>query len=101
MGMVLLAFTSKTARSFVSAMPHGPAVDGAVFGRKEQALFIWGINPTAFGPIVNRSEDPARGFVLYKHESVGRVCILYTISDQTLEGICVIKVESAKCRKSL
>ena len=38
-------------------------------------LRVWsiyvGINPTAFGPIVDGSEGPARGFTLYKHEPIG------------------------------
>ena len=34
---------------------------------------IWGKNPTTFGAIVDRSVGPARGFILYKNESVGRV----------------------------
>ena len=31
------------------------------------------IMPTAFGPIVDRSEGAARAFILHKHEPVGRV----------------------------
>jgi hypothetical protein len=35
-------------------------------------MFIRGIIPAAFGPIVDRSDGAARGSILYKHEPVGR-----------------------------
>ena len=36
----------------------------------------WDIIPTAFCPIVDRSEDVARGFILYKQESVEQMFII-------------------------
>ena len=39
--------------------------------------FIWGINRTEFGPIVDRSEGPAWGFILYKYSPYGLVFIRY------------------------
>ena len=35
------------------------------------------IIPAAFGPIMDRSEGVARGFILYKQKPVGRVLIQY------------------------
>ena len=43
--------------------------------------FIWGINPTAFGLIVDKSEGQARRFILYKHE---------------LKGLCPLKINCNK-----
>ena len=40
-------------------------------------MFIWGINPKAVSPIADRSEGPARGFILNKHKPVGQVSIRY------------------------
>ena len=51
------------------------------------------IIPTVFGPIVDRSEDAARGSILYKQEPLG----LVFISDKALELLCDINIDSTKC----
>ena len=40
--------------------------------------------PAEFGPVIDRSEDAAREFILYKHEPVERV--LYNIG-QSVGGV--------------
>ena len=50
-------------------------------------LFKMPIMPTTFGPIIDRSEGVARGFILYTQ---ARRVNVYTISDQALDGLCDI-----------
>ena len=48
-----------------------------IYTVKNKMELIMHIIPAAFGPIMDRSEGIARGFILCKHEPVGRVLIQY------------------------
>ena len=57
--------------------------------------FIWGINPKALSPIADESEGPDRGFIFQIQARRARV---YTVLDQALESLCIIKIDSTERR---
>ena len=64
----------------------------------KEYIHIWDINLTMFGSIVDRYGGPAKG--LYNVKTQARKTSVYAISDQALQGVCIVKIDSTKSCKS-